>query len=227
MAVSVSRESQKAKQARAREVFARLRAQYPDAECSLDYRNPLELLVATILAAQCTDVRVNIVTKDLFKKYKTCEDYVAAPALQLEKEIQTCGFFRQKTKSIQNTCRAIIEDFGGKVPGTMEELTRLPGVGRKTANVILGQCFKVPSIIVDTHCLRVTNRLGFTRNDDPTKVEQDLMKVWDKEKWTLFSHLMVFHGRAICSARGPKCSQCPVNTLCPFPHTPEGKKAAK
>lgn len=222
-----SRESQKARQQRAREVYDRLFAHYPDATCSLDYRRPLELLVATILAAQCTDARVNIVTKDLFKKYKTCQDYVDVPATQLEKEIQTCGFFRQKTKSIQNTCRAILDDFGGKVPGTMEELTRLPGVGRKTANVILGQCFNVPGVIVDTHCRRVTNRLAFTKNDDPTKIEQDLMKVWDREHWTMYSHLMVFHGRAICVARGPKCSQCPVRELCPFPDTKEGKKIAK
>jgi endonuclease-3 len=227
MPIPFLRESLKAKQARARDVFTRLLAHYPDATCSLDHRTPLQLLVATILAAQCTDARVNIVTKDLFKKYKTCEDYAGAPAAQLEKDILTCGFFRQKTKSIQNTCRAIIHDFGGKVPGTMEELTQLPGVGRKTANVILGQCFNVPGVIVDTHCRRVSNRLAFTKNDDPAKIEQDLMKVWDRENWTMYSHLMVYHGRAICVARGPRCSQCPVNTLCPFPHTAEGKKIAK
>jgi endonuclease III len=222
-----ARESLKGRKERARKVFDRLRAHYPDAECSLDYKNPLELLVSTILAAQCTDARVNKVTKDLFKKYKTCEDYVSAAPETLEKEIQTCGFFRQKTRSIQDACRSIIDEFGGKVPGTMEELLRLKGVGRKTANVVLGQCFGEAAIIVDTHCRRVTNRLAFTKSDDPAKIERDLMTVWDKEHWTLFSHLMVFHGRSICVARSPKCSQCPVNDLCPYPHTAAGKKVAR
>ncbi|MBI5095703.1 MAG: endonuclease III [Candidatus Hydrogenedentes bacterium] len=196
-------------------VFEALRETYPDATCSLDYRNPLELMVATILAAQCTDERVNVVTKTLFKKYRTPQDYVNAPREELEKSIQTCGFFRQKAKSIANSCAAIMERFGGSVPGVMDELTTLPGVGRKTANVILGQCFGVPGVIVDTHCTRVSNRLGFTRQLDPAKIEQDLMKLWPRDMWTLYSHFMVFHGRAICQARKPRCSECPVAGLCP------------
>lgn len=216
-----------AQKARAAEVLKRLKAQYPDARCSLDFKRPLELLVSTILAAQCTDERVNSVTKSLFKKYRKPEDYVNAPEGELEEDIRSCGFFNQKAKSIRGACRKIIENHGGNVPGTMEELTQLDGVGRKTANVILGECFGVPGIIVDTHCTRVSNRLGFTRNSDPAKIEQDLMNIVPREEWTLFSHCMVFHGRNICVARGPKCSICPVRDLCPFPTTAEGKKAAR
>jgi endonuclease III len=212
---------------RAPEILARLRKRYPDARCSLDYTNPLELLVATILAAQCTDARVNRVTPALFEKYRTPQDYIDAPPETLEEDIRTCGFYRNKANSIRNACRSIIEDFNGEVPGAMEELLQLGGVGRKTANVLLGECFDTPGIIVDTHCGRVSRRLGFSRRDSPVKIERDLMKIWPEEHWTEFSHLLVFHGRATCSARSPKCFACVVRELCPFPDTREGKKMAK
>jgi endonuclease-3 len=219
--------TQAANRERAQEIFSRLRKDYPDACCSLDFTNPLELLVATILAAQCTDERVNKVTKELFRKYQTAQDYVDAPQEELEEDVRTCGFYRNKTKSIKKACASIVEQFDGKVPGTMEELLQLEGVGRKTANVILGECFDTPGIVVDTHCSRVSRRLGFTRKDDPVKIEQDLIKIWPREKWTIYSHTMVFHGRQTCQARGPKCSQCSVRDLCPFPDTREGAKIAK
>ena len=219
--------TQQATKERALKVFEILHRTYPDATCSLNYANPLQLLVATILAAQCTDERVNIVTKDLFRKYKKLEDYLAVPVEELQQDIRTCGFFRQKAKTIVNACRAVRDRFGGKVPGSMEELITLDGVGRKTANVLLAQCFGVPSIIVDTHCRRLSARLGFTRQTDPDKIEQDLMKVWPREVWSQFSHCIVFHGRSICQARAPKCSQCPVAQHCPFPTTAAGKKIAK
>lgn len=228
--MAVRKNTLEARRCRALEIYDLLRETYPDATCTLDYRNPLELMVATILAAQCTDERVNIVTKTLFKKYRTPADYVNAPREQLEQDIRTCGFFRQKAKSIVQSCAALIERFGGRVPSTIEELTSLSGVGRKTANVILGQCFNVPGVIVDTHCTRLANRLGFTRQSDPTKIEQDLMKLWPRETWTLFSHFMVFHGRARCAARKPNCPQCPVSHLCPsstFPVVSAPKKRQK
>ncbi|HPG67098.1 MAG TPA: endonuclease III [Candidatus Hydrogenedentes bacterium] len=207
--------TQAANRERAVAVFGRLREAYPDARCSLDFSGPLELLVATILAAQCTDVRVNVVTKDLFRAYRTPRDYVDAPREELEAAIRTCGFFRQKAKSIVKACGRILDAYGGEVPGTMEELLTLDGVGRKTANVLLGECFDTPGIIVDTHCMRVSRRLGFTRQTDPRKIEQDLMKIWPRETWTLFSHCIVFHGRAVCQARTPKCAACTVADLCP------------
>lgn len=204
------------KRERAGEVFKRLRKAYPGARCSLGHKNPLELLVATILAAQCTDERVNVVTRTLFKKYRRPRDYVSAPRAEIEAAIRTCGFFRQKAKSIVNACSRIIEAYGGVVPNTMEDLLTLDGVGRKTANVLLGECFNTPGIIVDTHCIRVSRRLGFTRHEDPAKIEQDLMKIWPREDWTLNSHCLVFHGRTVCRARGPQCAQCPINDLCPY-----------
>ncbi|MBI3117575.1 MAG: endonuclease III [Candidatus Hydrogenedentes bacterium] len=216
-----------AAQERAKEVYARLAAYYPNAHCTLDYKDASTLLIMTILAAQSTDARVNIVAKDLFKKYRKPADFLTVPLSELESDIKPCGFFRAKAKSIVGACRQLVEKHEGWVPGTMEELVALPGVGRKTANVVLGECFGVPAVIVDTHCTRVSNRLGFTRQPDAVKIEQDLMKVWPEKLWTQFSHLMVFHGRAICVARGPKCSQCPVNDLCPFPHSAEGKKVAR
>ena len=209
---------------RAVQVLDRLKEAYPTARCSLDFVNPLHLMVSTILAAQCTDDRVNIVTPSLFKKYKMPRDYAEAPEGEIEEAIRTCGFFRQKAKNIRNACRTIIDRFGGKVPGTMEELLQLDGVGRKTANVILGECFKTPGIIVDTHCTRLAQRLGFTKNDDPAKIEQDLMKIVPQPEWTTFSHCLVFHGRAVCNARAPRCSVCPVNELCPFPRSARGKE---
>jgi endonuclease-3 len=212
---------------RAREVFRRLQEAYPDAHCTLDYHSPLQLLIMTILAAQCTDTRVNIVCKTLFKKYPTARSFLEVPIEELEEDIRTTGFFRQKARSIVNTCRILVEQYGGKVPGSMEELTQLPGVGRKTANVLLGECFGHQGVIVDTHCTRLANRLGFTRQQDAAKIEQDLMKVWPPEHWTMFSHYMVFHGRAVCTARAPRCSQCVVIDLCPFPASREGKKIAR
>lgn len=212
---------------RAQLVYERLRAAYPEARCSLDFESPLQLLIATILAAQCTDVRVNIVTKALFRKYRKPEDYVRATASELEADIRTCGFYRNKARSIVNACRKIVEEFGGQVPGTMDALLTLEGVGRKTANVILGECFGGQGIIVDTHCARLARRLGFTKNSGPAKIEQDLMRIWPQEHWTLFSHNLVFHGRAVCSARAPRCSECPVADLCPFPESKEGKRIAR
>jgi endonuclease-3 len=168
-----------------------------------------------------------MVTKSLFKKYKTAEDFLAVPVEELEQDVKTCGFYRQKAKSIRATCAKIVENFGGKVPDTLEELTTLDGVGRKTANVVLGECFGVPGVVVDTHCMRITRRLGLTKEVDPTKIEHDLMKVWPKKDWTINSHTTIYHGRAVCIARAPKCSICAVNDLCPFPETREGKRSAK
>jgi len=202
---------------RAEMVYGRLSERYPDATVTLDYKDPLQLLVATILAAQCTDARVNVVTKDLFKKHKKAADYAAVPRDELAKDIVQCGFFNMKAASIQKTSEILVRDYGGKVPGTMEELVKLPGVGRKTANVILGACFGTPGIIVDTHVRRVSARLGFTNNTEPEKIEQDLMQVVPRDKWTMFSHLLVFHGRNICIARKPNCPICPVNDLCLYP----------
>jgi len=212
---------------RAREVFRRLREAYPEAHCTLDYHSPLQLLIMTILAAQCTDTRVNIVAQTLFKKYPTARSFLEVPLEELEEDIRTTGFFRQKAKSIVNACRILVEQYGGQVPGALEELTQLPGVGRKTANVLLGECFGHQGVIVDTHCTRLANRLGFTRQRDAAKIEQDLMKVWPPGHWTMFSHYMVFHGRAVCTARAPRCSQCVLNDLCPFPASREGKKIAR
>lgn len=219
--------TQTANRERSQSVFKKLLKEYPDAECSLDHRTPLELLVSTILSAQCTDERVNIVTKSLFKEFKTPEDYARRPIEQLEKAVQSCGFYRNKAKNISGAAQMIIEEYGGKVPGTQAELLELPGVGRKTANVILGTCFDTPGVVVDTHCGRIARRLGFTRNTDAVKVEHDLMKVWEQKNWSIFSHLMVFHGRAICQSRAPQCSRCTIRELCPFPETKEGKKIAK
>lgn len=219
--------TQEANRGRAAKVFDCLKKEYPEAKCSLGHRNPLELIVATSLSAQCTDVRVNIVTKDLFRKYKTPEDYIKAGPGRLAKEVQSTGFYRNKSKNIVNMCKKIVENFNGEVPRTLEELVTLDGVGRKTANVVLGTAFGVPGVVVDTHCGRIARRLGFTKNTDPVKVEMDLMKIWKKEHWSYFSHMMVHHGRAICHARGPKCSVCPAKELCPFPSSRDGKKVAK
>ena len=218
--------TQTANRERAKEVFALLDKEYPDAKCSLDHQDPLQLLVSTILSAQCTDERVNKVTPALFERFKTPEDYVDDPAT-VERTIKTCGFYRNKTKNIVAACRSMIDRHGGAVPGTLDELVALAGVGRKTANVILGTCFDTPGVVVDTHCGRIARRLGFTRNTDPAKVEQDLMKIWNPSDWSIFSHLMVFHGRAICRSRAPQCSRCPLRERCPFPETRDGKKIAQ
>lgn len=215
-----------AQKQRAEEIYARLLKLYPDVRCTLDRQNPFELIIATILAAQCTDARVNVVTKTLFKKYKKPADYLKVPIEELERDIHSCGFYRMKAKNIVGLCRRLIEEHGGTVPGTMQELLKLPGVGRKTANVVLGDCFNTQGVVVDTHCGRLARRMGFTVNEDPNKVEKDLMKVWPEDRWSLFSHLMVFHGRAVCSSRAPRCSQCVIADICPFPDTPEGRKTA-
>lgn len=212
---------------RALEVYRILRETYPDARCSLDYTNALELVIATILAAQCTDLRVNLTTPALFARFKTPADYAAAPLEEIEGYVKSCGFYRNKAKNIQAMCRKLIERHHGEVPGTMAELTALDGVGRKTANVVLGECFGDGGVVVDTHCGRLARRLGYTKNADPVKVERDLMKVWPKKTWRMYSHSFVFHGRAVCDAQRPKCSICPVAHLCPFPDTREGKRIAR
>ncbi len=201
-----------------------LKQTYPHARCSLDYTTPLELLVATILSAQCTDERVNLVTQSLFRKYRSASDYARVKPESLEKDIQSTGFFRNKAKSLRGMAQALVERHGGKVPDTMEELTELAGVGRKTANVVLGNALgKSVGVVVDTHVTRVANRLGLTSHKiDAVKIEQDLMKIVPREEWTLFAHLLIHHGRAICQARKPKCEACPL-----LPHCPAGQKFMK
>jgi endonuclease-3 len=197
-------------------IIEKLKATYPGATCALTHENPLQLLVATILSAQCTDARVNLVTRDLFRKYRTAEDFARANQSELEQEIKPTGFFRNKTKSILGMAQAVVTRHGGKVPATMEELVRLPGVGRKTANVVLGTAFGLnEGVVVDTHVARLTNRLRLTRQSDPVKIEQDMMKLVPRDEWTNFSHLLIHHGRQICEARKPKCEICPLNELCP------------
>ncbi|MFQ5952687.1 MAG: endonuclease III [Candidatus Omnitrophota bacterium] len=200
----------------ANKVCAILSPYYPKATTALQHVDPLQLLVATILSAQCTDKRVNMVTKDLFKKYKNAKDYAGAKPLVFEKEIRSTGFYKNKAKNIIAASKMIAEDFGGKVPDTMEELTKLPGVARKTANIVLFHSFKKnEGVAVDTHVKRVSGRLGFTRNSDPLKIEQDLMSLFDRKKWGVLSNLLILHGREICNARKPLCPDCPVNKLCP------------
>lgn len=197
-------------------IIAKLKRQYPAARCALDHHSPLELLVATILSAQCTDARVNLVTKDLFAKYRTADDYANADPAELEDIIRSTGFFRNKTKSILGMAQGLVARHGGEVPATMDELTALPGVGRKTANVVLGNAFGIDEgVVVDTHVTRISNRLKLTNKRDAVKIEQDLMKIVPREEWTMFSHLLIHHGRDICPARTPKCEICPVRTLCP------------
>jgi endonuclease-3 len=201
---------------RTRKIIARLKKEYPDATCALRHGTALELVVATILSAQCTDARVNLVTPQLFAKYRTAADYAAADPRVLEKEIQSTGFFRNKTRSIIGMAQALVERHGGEVPQTMEELTDLPGVGRKTANVILGTWFKKnEGVVVDTHVHRLTRLLKLTRQDDPVKIEQDLMEIVPSEDWTWFSHTLIHHGRQVCIARRPRCADCVLNRLCP------------
>ena len=202
--------------ARVRKIIAWLKREYPDATCALQHHSALELVVATILSAQCTDARVNMVTPHLFTKYRSAVDYAAADPRVLEKEIQSTGFFRNKTKSIIGMAQALVERHGGEVPQTMEELTALPGVGRKTANVILGTWFrKNEGVVVDTHVHRLSRLLGLTRQDDPVKIEQDLMAIVPRDDWTWFSHTLIQHGRTVCIARRPRCADCVLNRLCP------------
>jgi len=198
------------------EILKRLKKSYPDAKTTLNYTNAFELLVATILSAQCTDERVNVVTKTLFKKYTKPEDYLKVPEEELQNDIRTTGFFRNKTKSIRGSSKKIIEDFGGQVPGTMEELLTLPGVARKTANVVLGNVFKIADgVVVDTHVSRLSQRLGLTKNTAAEKIEQDLMKLIPRDDWIKFSHMIILHGRYVCKAIKPECENCVLNDLCP------------
>lgn len=211
----VSEEFQKLR-ARTSTVIRRLTKAYPDAQVALHHANPLQLLVATILSAQCTDERVNMVTPKLFKKYRTAKDYTAASPRELEQEIRSTGFYRAKARSIIGCCRTLVEKYGGKIPASMEDLLTLPGVGRKTANVVLGNVFGVAEgIVVDTHVRRLAQRLGFSRNSDPEKIERDLMKIVPKKNWIAFGNLMIWHGRKVCRARRPNCPECPVGDLCP------------
>ena len=210
------RESFPDRQARTFKIIASLAGAYPTAHCELNFSNPLELLVATILSAQCTDKRVNIVTAELFKKFRRASDYAEAPLAEIEWFIRTTGFFRNKAKNIQACCRKLVELHGGEVPRTMEELIHLDGVGRKTANVVLGNVFNINvGVVVDTHVGRLSLRLGLTREANPEKVEQDLMKLVPREQWTLFSHWLIWHGRRRCSARKPDCAACEIRALCP------------
>ena len=209
------REAQEAKATRLKKIIAALQKTYPDAHCELNYSNPLELLIATILSAQCTDKRVNLVTAELFRKYCSAADYANANTAALEQDVKTTGFFRNKTKSIQACCRKLVEQYGGKVPQTMEELVQLDGVGRKTANVLLGNAFGInEGIVVDTHVARLSQRLGITREKTPEKIEQGLRKLVPRAQWTMFSHWLIWHGRRRCYARNPDCLNCEIKTLC-------------
>lgn len=209
------RESLKARQERTVEIIRILEMTYPHSEIALDFKTPFQLLVATILSAQCTDARVNMVTPALFAEYPSPQAFVDATQEEIEKAVFSTGFYRNKAKSIRATSQALLDRFGGKVPGTMEELLTLPGVGRKTANVILSHCFDKPGMVVDTHVKRISNLLGLVKTEDPEKIEFALMEVTPEKKWRKFSHLLAEHGRAICVARRPKCSQCPIARLCP------------
>jgi len=204
------------KKKRAAEIVKRLKRAYPDAHCALVHTSPFELLIATILSAQCTDVRVNIVTADLFRKYRSPQDFLAVPQRELEKDIHSTGFFRNKAKNIQAACKRIIEEFGGEVPQTMDELLTLGGVARKTANVVLGNAFGIASgVVVDTHVSRLSQRLGLTKNKTPEKIERDLAGLIPKRDWVMFPHWMIFHGRQVCIARKPKCGECVLADICP------------
>jgi len=213
--LNVARENAAARKARARAIARALARAYPDARCALDYRTPWELLVATILSAQCTDAMVNRVTPAHFAELPTPAALAAAPAARVEELIKRTGFFRQKTKSIQATARAVAERHGGEVPDTMEVLTELPGIGRKTANVVLGTAFGQPAIFVDTHVRRLANRLGLTFEDDPGKIERDLQVLLPPKEWTAFAHRLIHHGRRVCVARKPRCETCPLLRWCP------------
>lgn len=200
---------------RVRAILAKLDEAYPNATCELKHQNAFQLLISTILSAQCTDVRVNQVAETLYQKYPDAKAFAYATPSELEQEIRPTGFFRNKTKSVMGASKAIIEKFGGEVPRTMEEILTLPGVARKTANVVLGTAYGIPSgIVVDTHVQRIANRLDLTRNEDPKKIEQDLMQVIPKEKWIQFSHQIIWHGRRVCQARKPKCLECNIEALC-------------
>ena len=205
---------------RVKKIWPILKKTYPDAKTALNFKNPLELLISTILSAQCTDVRVNMVTKDLFKKYKSAKDWAKADIKQIESDIKSTGFYHNKAISIKGACTAISEQFGGKVPDTMDELVELPGVGRKTANVVLGNAFGKPAIACDTHVIRLSRRLRLSENSDAVKLEFDLAEIVPKKDWTMFSHMLILHGRQYCGARKPDCENCPISRYCPSENNP-------
>ena len=207
-------------------IIERLLAEYPDATIALKYRNDLELLVSVMLSAQTTDVNVNRVTQRLFEKYRRPEDYLAVPLEELENDIRPTGFFRQKAKAIRGTMKMLIEDYEGRVPDTIDELVRLPGVARKTANVVVAERGQAQGIVVDTHVRRLSQRLGLTRQEDPVKVERDLIRLVPREYWNVFPHLLIWHGRRICIARAPRCEACVVNDLCPASRVDVGTVAS-
>ena len=210
------RESRTQQQARARAILQRLRRAYPDAKCELDWSTPLELAVATILSAQCTDKRVNLTTPPLFRKYRTARDWSAAPQETLEQEFHSTGFFRNKAKNVRALMARLDAEFGGELPGDFDTLVSLPGIGRKTANLLVATVFGQPGLVVDTHFIRLSNRLGFVKHaDDAVKIERALQKIVPEKDWTDWSHAMVFHGRRCCFARKPECARCPVRELCP------------
>lgn len=210
------KETKEQLKARAQQIIRVLKKTYPEATCALNHSNPVELLIATILSAQCTDERVNIVTSTLFRKYATVADYANADPAELEKDISSVNFFRNKAKSIQTTARLLLEKHNGELPRTLEELTKLAGVGRKTANVVLGTAFGIPTgVVVDTHVARLTQLLGLTKHKDAEKIEQDLIELLPKKEWIDFSHRLIWHGRRICKARKPNCGECSLESLCP------------
>ncbi len=218
------RETKSQLKERTKEIIKLLKRAHPDAHCALNHSSAFELLIATILSAQCTDERVNIVTGDLFRKYRRPEDYLKVPAVELQQDVRTTGFFRNKTKSIQGACKMLLEEFGGEVPRTMDELLRLPGVARKTANVVLGVAYGIAAgVVVDTHVSRLSHRLRLTRQKDAGKIEQDLMELVPRKDWIIFSHLLIFHGRRVCKARRPLCEECVVEKLCPSSSLKTGK----
>ena len=217
------RESIEELKKRTRDIIRRLKRAYPGAKCSLNHSNPFELLIATILSAQCTDERVNIVTANLFRKYTKPEDYLKVAPRELEKDIQSTGFFRNKTKSIQGTSKMLTEQYHGEVPHTMDELLELPGVARKTANVVLGNAFDIKAgVVVDTHVTRLSHRLAFTEQKTAEKIEQELIPIVPKKDWVIFPHLMIYHGRKICKARNPLCAECTIEKLCPSSYLKTG-----
>jgi endonuclease-3 len=221
LAAWLARETPDEKKRRASLVYTRLDKAYPDAKVALNFSNPLEMVVATVLSAQSTDAMVNKVTPALFAKYRSAADYANAPPGELEADIKSTGFFNQKARNVRALGRLLVEEFGGEVPATMQELLRLPGVARKTANIVLGNAFgKVEGIAVDTHVHRLSRRLGFSRNDDPNKVEHDLMALFPKRRWWKLTYLLIEHGRAVCHAKVPLCADCVVNELCPASRVP-------
>lgn len=227
---SIARDAEPGSPTQVQAIITELRYLYPHASCSLHYTNPLELLIATQLSAQCTDERVNIVTADLFQRYRTVEDFANASQEEIEQAIRSTGFFRNKARNLRLTCQRLLSVYGGKVPQTMEELLTLPGVARKTANVVLGNAFgTVNGFVVDTHIGRLTRRFGWTKQQDPVKVERELMRLTPQHEWLDLSHMLIFHGRAICDARRPRCEQCSLAPLCPsaFHAVPASSKQPK